>query len=125
MNNPTVKVVIEQTRLFGSSDDSDLQKLATVYVGRTGEYRVYAPARAVGSALEWIDHFYVHAPDEGGETVVPDSVAVHVINLIKQQLEIENEPAPERKKILESALHAAKDVAIDFLAKYAAAMSKP
>ena len=124
MKSPSIKVVIEQANLFGSSDDVDLQKVATVYVGRTGEYRVYAPPKARGSALEWVEHFDVHVPDEGGEAEVPDRLAVHLMNLVKQQLEIDNEPAPQRRKLLESTLSTAKDIVVDLLAKYLAEMSK-
>jgi hypothetical protein len=122
MKSPSIKVVIEQANLSGSSDD--LQKVATVYVGQTGEYRVYAPPKARGSTLRWVEHFDVHVPDEGGEAGVPDRLAEHLINLVKQQLEIENEPAPEGRKLLESAFSTAKDMVVDLLAKYLAEMSK-
>jgi hypothetical protein len=49
MSIPKFKVVVEQKNLFGSETDVDLQKIATVYVGQTGEYRVYAPPKAVGN----------------------------------------------------------------------------
>ena len=48
-----MKIVIENAILRGSPQDVILQVVATVYVGNE-EYRVYAPPRATGNALEWV-----------------------------------------------------------------------
>jgi len=42
--------------------DEALNRIALVYVGQE-EYRVYAPAKAEGPAIEWLDHASVHRPD--------------------------------------------------------------
>ena len=62
------KVVIENRVLLGLSDSRLLQPIGTVYAG-TEEYRVYAPARAKGNSLQWLDCSRVHKPTDRGENV--------------------------------------------------------
>ena len=126
MNSLSIKVLVEQMSLLGSSD-GDLQKVATVYVGRIGEYRVYAPSRASGSTLEWVGNLCVRtqAPDGRGEIDAPNYLAEQVISLVKQQLEVDSEPEPEGKRILKSAGQAVWETAKDLLVRYAVGMSKP
>lgn len=58
------KVVIENVILRGSPHAQDMQKVATLYVGEK-EYKVYAPARAQGNALEWVEHFALRTQSSG------------------------------------------------------------
>ena len=58
------KVVIENVILRGAPRTQDMQKVATLYVDGK-EYRVYAPSRAQGNALEWVDHFVVRTQSSG------------------------------------------------------------
>lgn len=68
-----IKVVIENAVLRGSRQEQFLQRVATAYVDQT-EYRVSAPAKATGSALEWVQHFVVRqqSGDGTGESPVED-----------------------------------------------------
>jgi hypothetical protein len=71
-----VKVRIENAVLRGSHDM--LQKVATVYLDGGDEYYVYAPSRATGNALEWLEHLSVHQLSRdsfsfGGEVTIRDS----------------------------------------------------
>ncbi len=61
-----LKVVLENAILRGSPQEQFLQRVATVYLDSGEEYRVYAPPKATGDALEWMDHFSVHQPAEEG-----------------------------------------------------------
>jgi hypothetical protein len=66
-----------------------LQKVATVYVDRD-EYRVYAPAKAVGDAIEWTEQFSVRQPDDEGfvsELIVEGDYRVFAIKLVKEELD--------------------------------------
>jgi len=58
------KVVIENVILREAPRTQDMQKVATLYVDGK-EYRVYAPSRAQGNALEWVDHFVVRTQSSG------------------------------------------------------------
>jgi Protein of unknown function (Hypoth_ymh) len=86
----TTSTVIEQRQLRGSLEDDALQRVAIVYIGRD-EYRLYAPAKATGDALQWMGHFYVRQRDTEslvpGEIEVQGTHRVHIINLVKQELE--------------------------------------
>jgi hypothetical protein len=66
------KVVIEQRVLRG---DQGLQLIAVVYFGRQ-EFRVYAPARAIGDPLEWIDHYSFTDPRVLTNMLSPNPIAV-------------------------------------------------
>jgi hypothetical protein len=83
------KTVIEQTQLRGSDGSEFLQKVATVYIDGD-EYRVLAPPRALGEALDWIPHFRVHMPDTesfNSEIVVEGVFKILAIKLVKEELE--------------------------------------
>jgi hypothetical protein len=83
------KTVIEQSHLRGSNQDTFLQKVATVYLDGE-EYRVLAPPKAVGEALDWIEHFSVRQPDRGSfhsEVVVQGAFRILAIKLVKEELE--------------------------------------
>ena len=86
-----IKVVIENAILRGSQ--YDLQKVATVYLDGGDEYYVYAPSRATGNALEWVEHLSVRAlskgnPSSGGEVVVNDwGRSNRVIHALTDELE--------------------------------------
>ena len=58
-----LKVVIENAVLKGSQDDSMLQRVATVYPEGGGEFRVLAPPKATGDALDWLKQWQVRQPD--------------------------------------------------------------
>src|ERR1700677_865222 len=86
----TTSTVIEQRQLRGVLQDDALQRVAIVYIGRD-EYRLYAPAKATGDALQWMGHSHVRQRDT--ESLVPGEIEVqgtrriHIINLVKQELE--------------------------------------
>jgi len=83
------KTVIEQAQLRGSSQDGFLQSVATVYLDGE-EYRVLAPPKAVGEALDWIHHFSVRQPDKesfNSEILVDGALRVLAIKLVKEELE--------------------------------------
>jgi hypothetical protein len=85
--NPATRVVIEQTTLQGSNND-DLQRVATVYFG-TQELQVWAPSRAAGKSLDWVEHFSVFKQSEdpfGGIVEVPASLRLLAIKMVEQQL---------------------------------------
>jgi hypothetical protein len=86
ISEPSTKVVIEQRNLRGSGDDDLVQKVATVYIDGD-EYRVFAPPKAVGEALDWLDHFQVRQSSLGGEVAIVSSYATLVIERVKDELE--------------------------------------
>ena len=58
------KIVVETAILRRSIYAQDMQLVATLYVdGR--DYRVYAPERAHGNALDWAEHFTVRTQSSG------------------------------------------------------------
>jgi hypothetical protein len=84
---PATKVVIENRILRGSKDDMFLQRVATVYVDGD-EFRVLAPPKATGDALEWLRHLSVRKPEGfGSEIVVTGAYSVFVVKVVKQELE--------------------------------------
>src|SRR6266403_3266592 len=88
-----IKVLIENRILRGAADGPLLQKIATVYIDRT-EYRVYAPAKASGDALDWLAHLFVHQPSPigfGSEIPADASNNVYVIKLVQEELEKQND----------------------------------
>ncbi|MGA7795341.1 MAG: DUF2321 domain-containing protein [Candidatus Acidiferrales bacterium] len=83
------KVVIAQRDLHGSPPDAFPQKVAAVYLDGD-EYRVYAPPKAVGDALEWVEHFRVHQPNPesvNSEIAAEGAYRVLAIQLLKEELE--------------------------------------
>lgn len=85
----TTNTVIEQQQLRGSSQDGLLQRVATVYVDGE-EYRVLAPPKAVGDALDWIQHFSVRQQDKesfNSEIIVRNAFSILAIKLVKEELE--------------------------------------
>lgn len=79
-----IKVVIEQNVLHPV--DGHLQRVASVYLD--GEpLRVYAPEKASGNPLEWVEHFSVHRYDSGGEADVAGPLRVLVIRAVIDELE--------------------------------------
>jgi hypothetical protein len=86
---PNTKPVIEQSQLRGSKQDGFLQKVATVYLDGE-EYRVPAPPKAVGEALDWVAHFSVRQPDKENfhsEILVEGAFRILAIKLVKEELE--------------------------------------
>ncbi|MHB8216041.1 MAG: DUF2321 domain-containing protein [Candidatus Sulfotelmatobacter sp.] len=85
-----LKIVFDNAILRGSQQEQFLQRVATVYVDGA-DYRVYAPAKATGDALDWIDHFSVRQPaDEGfgsGEASVTDGREHSIIQHVAKELE--------------------------------------
>lgn len=84
-----VRVAIGRRILRPTGQDELLQRIATVYMDQE-EYRVYAPAKAEGDALEWLDHLHVHQPGRdgyGGEEEVLPHVRVIVLTYVKEELE--------------------------------------
>jgi hypothetical protein len=91
MNDIALKVVVQNRILSGTDNDRLWQRVATVYVQSGplgGEYRIYAPPRATGDALEWVEHFTVrqsHDPDS--ESEVSGSQRTNLANAVKEELE--------------------------------------
>lgn len=81
------KVVIEKRVLPGLSDDRMLQRIATVYIGNNEEYRVYAPAKATGNSLDWLDSSRVYTPTDRGENVANDHDRRVIINAVRDTLQ--------------------------------------
>lgn len=87
-----IKVLIER-RILRASGDDDLQKVATVYVDGD-EYRVLAPAKAVGDATDWVPHFRVHrsSPDGFGSDIeVQGALGILVIREVQERLRSETD----------------------------------
>src|SRR5580704_5987986 len=81
--------VIEKRQLQGSPDDNLLQRVATVYVDGE-EYRVLAPPKAIGDALDWIEHFSVRQPNResfNSEIAVQGAYRLLALKLVKAELE--------------------------------------
>jgi hypothetical protein len=83
---PEAKIVIEKHVLPGLHDDRLLQRVATVLIG-TEEYFVYAPARATGNPLDWLDNSRVHTPTDGGENVANAHNSRIIIDMVRRKLQ--------------------------------------
>jgi hypothetical protein len=86
-----LKIIIESAFLRGSLDEQLLQRVATVYAPEGREFRVYAPPKATGNALEWVEHLSVVVPvDEGfgsGEASVTDGRKHSIIGQVTEELQ--------------------------------------
>jgi hypothetical protein len=80
------KIVIENAILRGSPQEQFLQRVATVYVDGD-EYRIMAPPKATGDALEWLQHFSVRQPSGQGENFVTDGRSGSIIQKVAEELE--------------------------------------
>lgn len=92
MPERTFKVVIQKRTLSGSRDDDLLQRVATIYLEGGKELRVYAPSRATGDVLEWVDHCSVCRPDEDGfnpntEIELEGASRIFARKVVKEELE--------------------------------------
>lgn len=83
-----MKIQIANPVLHGQSQDWILQRVASAYSDGKG-YNVYAPARAKGDALEWVEQFLVHQLSESGqgEIKVDDRTYKLIVEQVKEQLE--------------------------------------
>ena len=83
-----MKVQIENPVLRGQSQDWVHQRVASVYEGALC-YHVYAPARATGDALRWVDNFIVRIQSESGqgENNVSAQATELIVQQVKEQLE--------------------------------------
>jgi hypothetical protein len=84
-----VKVQIARSVLSPMGQDEALNRIAVVYVDGE-EYRVSAPAKASGPAIEWLDHAVVRQPDRssfGSELEVSSSRAALIVKFVKEELE--------------------------------------
>jgi predicted nucleotide-binding protein len=83
-----MKVQIEESVLQGEPQDWLIQRVANVYEGDVC-YRVYAPAKAKGDALQWVDYFTVRtiSVDAQGEINVRAPLAKLVVQQVKEHLE--------------------------------------
>jgi predicted nucleotide-binding protein len=89
------KVVVESRELHGSGDDVLLQRVATIYVGRD-EYRVYAPPKATGDALEWFAQWHVCQYDGTGEIEVQGTHRVFLVKATRDVLETHQKPTEKK-----------------------------
>jgi hypothetical protein len=83
-----MKIQIENPMLRGQSQDWILQRVASVYSNGEG-YHIYAPARAKGDALEWVEQFAVRQLSESGqgENNVDDRTSKIIVQQVKEHLE--------------------------------------
>lgn len=83
-----MKVQIENAMLRGLPHDWVLQRIASLYSNGV-EYHVYAPARAKGDALEWVEQFVVRQLSESGqgENNVDDRTYKMVVQQVQEHLE--------------------------------------
>jgi hypothetical protein len=92
-DDPNLKVVLKQTVLHGSNEETVLQPVATVYIGGT-QYRVLAPPDATGEALDWVHQFSVRHYDEfGGEVESHDAPSVLALRSVEDELKSEKREA--------------------------------
>lgn len=96
------KVIIEQSALHGSADVNGLQRFSTVYIG-TVEYRLYAPAKATGNPLDWLEQTHVHRPDGDSEVKAQEPNRSRAIELTRQALETKGHLTQEPKTMTEAA----------------------
>ena len=85
----SVKVQIVKAVLSPMGHDEALNRIAVVYMDRE-EYRVSAPAKASGPALEWLDHAFVRQSDAssfGSELEVSPTRAVLILKYVTEELE--------------------------------------
>jgi hypothetical protein len=85
-----VKVVVEQTPFKGSGLPGLLQLAATVYISGK-EFRVFAPPKASGDALNWVEHYSIqaiedHPLDGVVEIDATDDDAALVLAVVKKEL---------------------------------------
>jgi hypothetical protein len=80
------KVVIENAILRGSPQEQFLQRVATVYLDGGEEYRVLAPPKATGDALEWAKQFTVRQPSGYGKNFVTDGRSGSIIQKVVEEL---------------------------------------
>jgi hypothetical protein len=88
-NVMSVKVQVVKSVLSPMGHDEALNRIAVVYMDGE-EYRVSAPAKASGPAIEWLDHAFVRQPDTnnfGSELEVSGSRAVLILKYVKEALE--------------------------------------
>ena len=85
----SVKVQIIRSVLTPLGHDEALNRIAVVYIDRE-EFRVSAPAKASGPAIEWLDQAFVRQPDRssfGSELEVSGSHAALILKYVKEELE--------------------------------------
>src|ERR1700677_2593648 len=87
-----IKVVLQQTVLYGSKWPELLQRVANVYVNGL-EFRVSAPPAATGDSLDWVEHFTVrHLVDLNSEIDAPDEIAGLAVTAVVAELEKQKLP---------------------------------
>jgi|SRR5271167_1340958 len=95
------KVIIEHRVLHRLNNAADLQLVATVYI-ETAEYRIYAPAKATGAALDWLAHVNVHEVVGDGENDVQEPLRSSLIRTTRQALEANNQPTEIVRTMIKS-----------------------
>jgi hypothetical protein len=83
------KVAIECRNLNGSEDDVSLQRIATVYITDDEDHYVYAPPKARGDPLDWIQHWIVYRPSRdtvGAEVEVQGDYRSLAIQAVMNEL---------------------------------------
>jgi len=81
------RVIIERQHLDGYEDGNSLQRFATLYFGRK-EYQVYAPARARGQDLAWLENCFVRTSDGYDKFDVPQERS-WILQAVQRELESE------------------------------------
>jgi hypothetical protein len=84
------RVVIDNAILHGirgSTPDPFPQRVATVYFEGGEEFRVMAPSKATGDALEWLKYVEVRRQGMQGYTPITDHRYNAIINQVAEELE--------------------------------------
>lgn len=82
-----IKVVIENALLKRARDDFNWQRVSTVYL-RSEEFRVMAPPKADGDALDWLDHLIVrHIGSQGYTDVTKDLFGILALRETEAELQ--------------------------------------
>jgi predicted nucleotide-binding protein len=91
------KVVIEERALHGS-DGHTLQRFGIVYIGQE-EFRIYAPPKATGNPLEWLEQLHVRQSNGMAELEIQGVNRAYLIQSVRQAL---TQPSESAKSMTQS-----------------------
>jgi len=95
------KVVIEHPVLRPQSSPYGLQVIASIYVG-TAQYRIYAPPKASGPAIEWLAHVFVHELVGDGENETKEPLRSNLIRMTRDALEADSQSTETKQTMTDS-----------------------
>jgi predicted nucleotide-binding protein len=105
------KVIVEQAHLPGIDDANALQRFATVLAG-TAEFRVYAPSKATGSPLNWLDNSHVRQLSGYAEIDVIPVQRAKVLDAISREFE-QDQPRSKGQIEVRSTEMTAESASVD------------